>query len=892
MFHPNSESAALEAEQRVATPAVKHRSAYRPPTHWIERTDLEFELGERTIVRARLQVRRNGPDVPLALDGEGLETLRVAVDGRALEPQEYELTDGKLTLAGLPERCVVETKVAIRPFENTAVAGLYVSSGNFCTQGEAKGVRRITGYLDRPDVMSRYSTTITADPVKYPVLLSNGNRVAEEKLDDGRTRVRWEDPFPKPSYLFALVGGDLRKHAGTFTTCSGREVALEIWVEPRNVDACEHALVSLKKAMAWDEERFGREYDLDIYMIVAVGDFNMGAMENKGLNVFNSKFVLARPETATDTDYERIEGVIAHEYFHNWTGNRVTCRDWFQLTLKEGLTVYRDQFFSADMSSHAVKRIEDVKALRIAQFAEDSGPMAHPIRPESYIEMNNFYTVTVYEKGAEVVRLYSTLLGEEGFRKGMDLYFERHDGSAVTCDDFRAAMADANDVDLDQFERWYSQAGTPELRVRARWDAAMKTYALEFEQSLPEVAGATSAPLPMHIPIAVGLLGADGKDLPLRIEGARLRDGGRTAILELRDAKATFTFHDVAERPIPSVLREFSAPVKLVMERGLDELAFLMAHDSDSFNRWDAGETLASKILLALADDAKAGRPLKLDERFAKAWGAVLADPTLDGSLKALALTLPAERQLGQAQKTIHPTALHEARSFAARELARIHRDALTRLYADHAPRHPYSNDRDAIDRRSLANCALSYLSRLETSESTALVARHYREADNMTDSMAALAILASMDVPERDEALADFHGRWRQDPLVLDKWFTVQAVSTLAETPARVAALRSHPDFTLKNPNRARSLIGAFALANQVRFHDPSGAGYRFLADAVIELDAINPQVASRMVSGFNPWKRYGEARRELMRKELERIAAKPKLSRDVYEIVSKALA
>ena len=560
------------------------RHDYTRPAFAIPQVELRFELGENeTRVYATLSVERDGNSQgPLELHGEELELERVAIDGQELDASAYEVGTTGLSIANVPERFQLETTVRIEPQNNTSLSGLYQSSGNFCTQCEAEGFRRITWYLDRPDVMSIYTTTVTAEKERYPVLLSNGNRRSIEDLGDGRQRAEWHDPFKKPSYLFALVAGNLACHEGTFKTMSGRDVKLEIWVEPQNIEACEHALVSLQKSMKWDEEAFGREYDLDIYMIVAVGDFNMGAMENKGLNVFNSKYVLARPETATDSDYEGVEGVIGHEYFHNWTGNRVTCRDWFQLTLKEGLTVFRDQQFTADMTSAPVKRISDVKILRLAQFAEDAGPMAHPIRPESYIEMNNFYTVTVYNKGSEIIRMYHTLLGEEGFRKGMDLYFERHDGQAVTCDDFRAAMADANGADLTQFENWYKQAGTPKLSVRGEWDEAARSYSLTLRQEVPPTPG-QSDKQPMHIPVRVGLLGADGADMPLYVD--RCASGETTCVLELKDAEQTFLFQNVPSNPTLSVLRGFSAPVRVEMERSHDELAFLMANDSDAFNR-------------------------------------------------------------------------------------------------------------------------------------------------------------------------------------------------------------------------------------------------------------------------------------------------------------------
>jgi aminopeptidase N len=707
--------------------------------------------------------------------------------------------------------------------------------------------------------------------------------------------VRWEDPFLKPSYLFALVAGDLRCHRGSFVTRSGRNIALEIWVEPQNIDSCEHALQSLQRAMKWDEEVFGLEYDLDIYMIVAVNDFNMGAMENKGLNVFNSKYVLAKPETATDGDYEGVEGVIGHEYFHNWTGNRVTCRDWFQLTLKEGLTVFRDQEFSADMTSKAVKRIDEVKILRAAQFAEDEGPMAHPIRPESYISMDNFYTSTVYNKGAEVIRMVHTLLGADGFRRGMDLYFERHDGCAVTCDDFRAAMADANVYDLEQFGLWYSQAGTPRVEGKGEWDAESSSYRLTLTQSYPEVAyeidGAQERK-PLHIPIVMGLIGPNGEALPLLLEGEDSSTPSFERVLHLRDREEGFVFTHLPGRPVASLARGFSAPVKLKMERSRSDLAFLMGHDSDAFNRWDAGQELSMALLLDLAADAGASREMTLDTEFSAAFGRILNDAELDGSLKALALTLPGEKVIGQEMEVIDPDAVHAARQFMRRALADAHRDDLQRIYGTLSAQGPYSNDKAAIDHRRLANVALAYLSALEGPEAVERLSRQFETADNMTDSQAALALFVDFEGAQRDAALQTFYDRWHADPLVLDKWFSVQALTRLPDALEKVLALSEHPDFSLKNPNRLRSLIAVFCAGNQVHFHRADGAGYRFLADTVLELDPMNPQVSARLVSLFNQWRRYDTGRQALMKAQLERISKRADLSKDVFEIVGRALS
>jgi aminopeptidase N len=743
--------------------------------------------------------------------------------------------------------------------------------------------------------MARYSVRIEADRARCPVLLSNGNRVESGLLAGGRHFVRYEDPFKKPSYLFALVAGDLACHRGRFRTRSGRDVELEIWVEPDNIQRCEHALRSLQRAMQWDAEVLGLEYDLDVYQIVAVSDFTMGAMENKGLNVFNSKYVLAEVDTATDDDYQAIEGVIAHEYFHNWTGNRVTCRDWFQLTLKEGLTVFRDQQFSADMGSAAVKRIDDVRKLRAAQFAEDAGPMAHPIRPESYVSMDNFYTATVYEKGAEVVRLYHTLLGPEGFRRGMDLYFERHDGSAVTCDDFRAAMADANGADLAQLERWYSQAGTPVIEARGDYDEGGRLYDLTLRQVLPPLKRADgSDPEPLHVPVRVGLVGPDGRDLPLRLQGEYKDRTATTRLLELRPREQTFRFVDVAVRPVVSLLRGFSAPVKLRIARARAELAFLLAHDSDPFNRWDAGQELAKGVLLELAAAHAAGRPLALDAEVSAAFGKLLADESLDGSFRALALTLPDELVLAQEVEVVDPAALHAARRFVLCELARAHREKLLATYralAASAARAGSEDDKESIDRRRLKNRALQYLVALEEPALVALAGKQLESARTMTDAEAALAALVTVEGKERERALDAFYKRWKHDPLVLDKWFRMQALAPQPETFERVVALASHPDFNLRNPNRARALLGAFAHGNPARFHAPDGRPYAFVAECVLALDELNPQLAARMVSAFNQWRRFEPVRREAMRAELERIAAHPRLSRDTGEIVGRAL-
>ena len=875
-------------------PQVIYRRDYRSPDYRIDSVELDFDLREdETLVRATLAIHREpvalGDAPPLVLAGQGLETLSLAIDGRLLGAREYAIDEESLEIPAPPERFTLESLVRIHPERNTALSGLYRSSGNFCTQCEAHGFRRITWFLDRPDVMARYAVRIEADRARYPVLLSNGNRVAREDLAGDRHAVRWSDPSPKPSYLFALVAGNLHCHPGSFTTRSGRTVRLEIWVEPQNADRCEHALRSLQRAMAWDEQVFGLEYELDVYMIVAVSDFNMGAMENKGLNIFNAKYVLAAPETATDDEYEAIEAVIGHEYFHNWTGNRVTCRDWFQLTLKEGLTVFRDQQFTADQTSAAVKRIRDVVALRTNQFPEEAGPMAHPIRPESYISMDNFYTATVYEKGAEVVRLYHTLFGADGFRRGMDLYFARHDGQAVTCDDFRAALADANGADLTRLERWYSQAGTPQLEARGEWDRAARRYSLHLSQSLASPPGGSQSD-PLPIPVRIGLLGADGRDLPLRLPGER-GEAPTTRVVVLEERAATFAFEEIAERPVPSLLRGFSAPVRLVTPRSRTELAFLFAHDSDPFSRWDAGQSLAQELLLELAADAAAGRPLALDPEYAAAIGRVLDDPALDGSLRALMLSLPNLRVLGDAMATIDYASLFAAREFVTAELARAHRGRFEAIAREHAGDRPYRIERAAIDRRRLRNTALRYLAALGDAAWTNVLLEQYERADNMTDRQAALAILVDLPGDARDAPLARFYEDWRGDPLVLDKWFTVQAMSTRADTFDRVAALARHADFTLANPNRVRALVSSFATGNPVRFHASDGRPYTFLTDVVLELDRRNPQLAARLAAAFGLWRRFPVGLRQGMHAALARIAAAKPISKDLYEIALRSL-
>ena len=879
----------------TAAPQTKFRKDYCSPDYLVDSVFLHFFLGKKqTIVTARLQCRPSGslpekPPAPMVLDGEELELMSIFLDDRRLTEDHYVLTDESLTLPEVPQGAFeLEITTLIRPQDNTSLDGLYHSGGNYCTQCEAQGFRKITFFPDRPDVMSRFTTTIDA-PTSIPVLLSNGNLVEEGESQNGRHYAKWHDPYPKPSYLFALVAGDLVRIADTFTTQSNRIIDLHIYVEKANSDRCDHAMQSLKKAMAWDEQVFGLEYDLDLYMIVAVDDFNMGAMENKGLNVFNSKYVLAKPETATDEDYAGIEGVIAHEYFHNWTGNRVTCRDWFQLSLKEGLTVFRDQEFSADMTSRAVKRLTDVRLLRNFQFPEDAGPMAHPIRPDSYIEINNFYTVTVYEKGAEVIRMIHSLLGAAGFRRGMDLYFERHDGQAVTCDDFVQAMADANGFDFGRFKNWYSQAGTPELEVVCLYDRKKAACTIAVKQSCPPSPGQDDKE-PFHIPLAIGLLGESGKDQQLHLAGHEL---DTTVVLDVTEATQKFVFEDVREPPIPSLLRGFSAPVKLSYDYTMEELGFLLRHDSDSFNRWEAGQRLASRIILGLAKDFRKQRQMCLDDGFISLVEGLIAqageeDPAFFTQL----LTLPSEKYIGEQLEIIDVEAIHEARQFVRRALAAELRCSFLELYHNYADNEPYSYDQYRAGKRSLKNCALSYLMMLGDEAVLDLCLRQFEQAGNMTDELAALqAIVHNPDCPERKAVLVSFYSNWRTDSLVLDKWFALQATAPLPETLSEVQSLLDHPAFSMKNPNRVRSLIGAFCGANHICFHAASGEGYRFLADAVLDLDGLNPQIAARLLTPLSRWKRFDAVRQDLMQRQLERVLVKKKLSKDVYEVAYKSV-
>jgi aminopeptidase N len=868
---------------------------YRPPAFLVDTVELDFELGEEaTTVRSRLAMRRNpkaaDPRAPLALDGEALELVSLALDGERLGANRFTVSEEGLVIGEVPERFTLAVETRIRPQDNTTLLGLYTSGGNFCTQCEAEGFRRITYFPDRPDVMARYTVTIDADKRRYPVLLSNGNRAGQGEREGGRHWAKWVDPHPKPSYLFALVAGDLVAVEDSFTTRSGRPVRLAIWVRRGDEDKCGHAMASLKKAMAWDEERFGLEYDLDIFNIVAVSDFNMGAMENKSLNVFNTKYVLAKPETATDADYQGIETVIAHEYFHNWTGNRVTCRDWFQLSLKEGLTVYRDQEFSADQGSRAVKRIAEVRGLRASQYPEDEGPLAHPVRPQSYLRIDNFYTATVYNKGAELIRMIATLLGREGFRRGMDLYIRRHDNSAVTIEDFVAAMADANGADLDRFMRWYDQAGTPELTVEERWEPASRSYQLTLAQRTPPTPGQPEK-RPMLIPVAASLLGRDGAELAARLDGESESRAG-TRVLTLAETRQSFRFEDLPQQPVPSLLRGFSAPVKL---KGipLERWKFLAIRDKEPFARWEAGQQVMTRLMLdeiaRLQHGERSGPP---DPDLLAAFRETLAGSAADPAFAAEALALPSEAFLADQVDTVDVEAIHAVREAARSAIGTALRGEFAELYRTLEDGGPYRIDAAAIGRRALRNAALAYLAAADPQEGARLAKAQFDLGRNMTDVLAALAVLNDIAAPEREAALAAFYEKWQKDDLVIDKWFALQARSSLPETPARVRALTMHRAFQRKNPNRMRALVATFAQANQLHFHDKDGAGYEFLADEVIALDPMNPQTAARLVQPLGSWRRYDPQRQASMRRQLERVLALPGLSKNTYEMVSKSLA
>jgi len=879
------------------TPPQPTRLAdYRPPDFLIDSVELEFDLADtETRVKSHLALRRNPAateaGASLRLDGDELELVALSIGGAPLAPGDYRLEpDGALVIPRVPDAFALDIETRIAAERNTALSGLYMSGGNYCTQCEPEGFRRITYFLDRPDVMARYAVTVRADKARYPVLLSNGNPSSGGDLPDGRHWAKWVDPHPKPSYLFALVAGDLVPFRDEFTTRSGQVVPLAIWVRRGDEDKCGHAMESLKKAMRWDEETFGLEYDLEIFNIVAVSDFNMGAMENKGLNIFNTRYVLAKPDTATDSDYQGIETVIAHEYFHNWTGDRVTCRDWFQLSLKEGLTVFRDQLFSADQGSPAVCRIGNIRTLRAAQFPEDAGPLAHPVQPQSYLRIDNFYTATVYNKGAEVIRMIHTLLGPEGFRRGMDVYIRRNDNHAATIEDFIAAMEEGNGVDLGDFMLWYRQAGTPEITVEDRYDPAARQYELMVAQRVPSTPGQPDKQ-PMPVPLAIGLLGPNGDELPTRLDGEPDSRSG-TRVLVCDSGHQAFRFADVPAAPVPSLLRNFSAPVKL-SGVPLDRLKFLAIHDTDPVARWDAGQQVAIRVLLDRVAAYQRGKAVPaLDAELVTAMRETLAGADHDPAFAAEALVLPSEATLADEMAVADPEAIHAARDTARTALAAALAEPFAETYRRLADPGPYRTDGQSIGRRALRNVCLAYLAAGDPVPGARLAKAQFDAQANMTDVLAALAVLTDTDCPERSEALDGFYRRWDKDPLVIDKWFALQARSSLPGTIEAVRALTQHPAFTRANPNRVRALIGTFAQANPLHFHARSGDGYAFLADEVLALDRSNPTTAARLVQPLGQWRRYDATRQGLMRAQLDRILATPGLSPNTYEMVSKSLA
>ncbi len=869
---------------------------YKPSPWLIETVHLDVTLHPtETRVRSRLKLKPNpkagatAKPQPLMLDGELLTLTSVAINGRPLEAKAYKTSEQGLVVPKPPAGpFTLEIENTCNPEANKALSGLYLSRGIYCTQCEAQGFRRITYYLDRPDILATFTTRVEADPSAAPVLLSNGNLVETGKLDRGKRHYAvWKDPHPKPAYLFALVGGKLGSIASSFKTMSGRKVDLGIYVEPGKEDRCGWAMECLKRAMKWDEERFGREYDLDVFNIVAVSDFNMGAMENKGLNVFNDRLILASPETATDNDYFNIDRVIAHEYFHNWTGNRITCRDWFQLCLKEGLTVFRDQLYSADHRSPAVQRIADVRMLKARQFPEDAGPLSHPVRPDRFIEINNFYTATVYEKGAELCRMIHTLLGPDGFRKGMDLYFERHDGEAATVEDFIACFAETSGRDLTHFMTWYSQAGTPGLVCDVKFNAQKRTVDLTIEQALPPTPGQPTKK-PLHIPVKLGLLGGNGNDLPLELADGTQLDNG---LIEVTKRRQTYRFAGIPSRPVPSLLRGFSAPVNLTIDQTPEDLAFLMAHDSDAFNRWQAAQDYGTQLLIAGTEAARKGKPAPNADAYISALGAILADGRLEPAFRAQAMTMPSESEIARLiGRDIDPTAIHEARTALTKRIATKLGTAFERVYDDMRQKGAYAPTPEQTGRRQLRGAALAYLTRRGKADDIERARQHFESAQSLTDEIAGLGVLSEVKGPARQAAFDRFYDRWKDDHLVIDHWFAFQAASSLPSTLAAVKKLLKHPLMSLQNPNKARTLIGVFA-GNAVNFNRLDGAGYTFVADVILEIDRFNPQVASRLLTSFRSYRTLETGRRKLARAALETIAKTKPLSRDVFEIVTRML-
>lgn len=862
---------------------------YKAPGFTVESVNLDFNLNEDFCrVLAKTQIKKTSPGAELHLNGEDLKLVAIKINGQALSPDQYTITPEELIIPSVPEAFTLEVETELQPQNNTSLEGLYKSNGIFCTQCEAQGFRKITYFLDRPDIMTSYSVTIEADKTKYPVLLSNGDRIKVEDLGNGRHKAFWRDPHKKPCYLFALVAGDLGVIRDTFTTKTGRKVNLEVYAAHGKQERCWHAMDSLKKSMKWDEETFGLEYDLNDYMIVAIDDFNAGAMENKGLNIFNSRLVLADSNSATDVDFHSIESVVAHEYFHNWTGNRVTLRDWFQLSLKEGLTVFRDQEFSADMTDRGTQRIEDVDALRTGQFAEDAGPNAHPVRPESCMAVDNFFTMTIYEKGSEVIRMMQTIVGRKGFRKGMDEYFRRHDGQSVTTDDFASAISEPNGKDFSQFKRWYHQAGTPVVSIQEKFDASKGEYHLTLEQHCPATPNQPQKD-PFHVPLMMGLLDSRGQELKLECEKIQINSDGKH-LIELKDKKESFVFKGLSERPVLSILREFSAPVNLKWEASQDDLYFLMEKDTDSFNRREMAQKLGLTVLHNLVAQARAKSPLTVDPRFVKAMSAIIRDASMDPGFKSKMLQLPSHAILAQEEAILDAEAFHQARTTLRTAIARENRTHLLDIYRQFHGVEPKSRDTKVFAHRSLKNQALGYLADLNDPEILEIVNKQYWEAQNMTDRMAAMMLLADSDSAHREKALQNFHDEWKNDSVVINKWFTAQATTSRTNVLEDVKALTKHPAFSLTNPNNVYSLLRAFG-ANIVRFHDPKMDAYEFYADKILEIDAKNPQVAARLCAAFNFVQKLEPAMKEKALKQIKRMVAVESLSKNSRELLQSAL-
>ena len=883
-------------------PTTIFRKDYIAPGFWIDTVEMGFDLHpKRTHVATRLTMRRNheSSEKEIVLFGENINLLQLRMNGVKVKKNAYSITNNRLSIFNAPDEVILEIETTIAVDKNTTMSGLYMSNVNFFTQCEAEGFRNITYFPDRPDVMAKYTVMLRADKKAYPVLLSNGNLIEQGDLGDGRHYAKWEDPFKKPSYLFALVAGQLVCQEEYIKLHSGRKVLLQVWVEEGNLDKTQYAMDSLKNSIHWDQERFGLELDLDRFMIVATSDFNMGAMENKGLNIFNTKYVLANERVATDTDYAGIESVVGHEYFHNWTGNRVTCRDWFQLSLKEGLTVFRDQEFSGDMvgseTGRAVKRIEDVRVLRQLQFSEDAGPMSHPVRPDSFVEINNFYTVTIYEKGAEVVRMYYTLLGHEGFRKGMDLYFQRHDGQAVTCDDFRAAMADANGRDFTQFERWYSQAGTPHVHVETQYDAIEQTFTVHLKQTC-ESEKNQQEKLPFHIPVALGLLDEAGKEMLLSLKNNKnsLNKLPTTIVLELVETQQSFTFKEIKSQPTLSILRNFSAPVIVDIYYSDAQLVHLLTYDTDPFCRWEAGQRLMMRRLVKLTKEIQTGAELSLDTLLIEALRKILNDQQLDAAFRELMLTLPSEIMIAEEMDVVDPQSIHQARLWMRRCLATNLKADFINAYQDNLTLGKYSPVAVSSGKRALKNCALHYLQEWDDISTFDLAYSQYSDAENMTDRMAALTAMTHraqcVDEAKKVEALQHFYQEFENEALVIDKWFTVQATASTADVK-QIRQLMKHAAFNLHNPNRARSVLFAFCNANLAQFHAKDGSGYAFWAENVIALNKLNPQVAARLARSLDRWKKFPLHLQTMMKAALNKVATTKNCSKDVLEVVTKAL-